>query len=137
MVLRKNEIVLFEKTNYIKDFTSLKYLDHELTGYKSLVILPLQTLTQKLGIICFVSDVKDGFDHEMIQVLETYVAQASINIHNSRLVNEAIKNERFKESAKIAMGIQKRLLPSIKPHKEKFDIHTYCKMAEEIGGRLL
>ncbi|MFQ3575946.1 MAG: SpoIIE family protein phosphatase, partial [Cytophagales bacterium] len=134
-LLRKNEIVLFEKTNYIKDLTVLKHQkDNELRDYRSLIILPLQTYSQKLGLICFLSNVSDGFDNEMVEILETYVAQASISIHNSRLVNDAIENERFKESAKIAMGIQSRLLPKTLPYKEKFEIEAYCEMAGEVGG---
>jgi phosphoserine phosphatase RsbU/P len=65
-----------------------------------------------------IKEVKDGFNKEMINIINTFVGQASISVENYRLLNEAIKNERYKEELKIAQRVQRSLLPTELHHDD-------------------
>ena len=55
-----------------------------------------------IGKLALLKDLREGFNREMIEIIRTFVSQASISIENFRLVEEAIENERYKEELKIA-----------------------------------
>ncbi len=102
--------------------------------YKSILFFPLfvqDTLTAKLILL---KDISDGFNREMIEIIRTFVNQASISIENQRLLQEAIENERYKEELEIAKRVQGSLLPDILHKNDDFDIITYTRSAAEVGG---
>lgn len=132
---RKNDLDISNQTNYIKDITSLKYFEEiKKLNYKSFLIMPLQTYNKKLGLLTLISDVKEGFDNEVTNIVETYVSQASVTIHNARLISNAIENERYKEALKIAEKVQQSLLPKELINNKYFETAAFCKSAEEVGG---
>jgi serine phosphatase RsbU (regulator of sigma subunit) len=87
-----------------------------------------------IGQIVFLKVIKDGFTAEMINIVNAFVNQAAISIENSRLVSEAIKNERYKEELTIARKIQKSLIPSDINQSEFYSIASFTEAAEEVGG---
>ncbi len=107
-------------------------LKHEI--YKSIFVLPMIIRDQPVATLTLVKDVKDGFSKEMIEIIRTFVNQASISIENYRLMQEAIINERYKEELKIAKRVQDSLLPKILYTNDDLEIAAFSKAAAEVGG---
>ena len=107
-------------------------LKHEL--YKSLIVIPLSIQDKKIAKLALVKDVNDGFSNEMIEIIRTFINQASISIENYRLMQEAIVNERYKEELKIAQRVQDSLLPKHLNTISDLEISAYSKPAAEVGG---
>jgi len=102
--------------------------------YKSAFLIPLIVNKKTIGRMYLVKEVRDGFNKEMINIITTFVGQASISVENYRLLNEAIKTERYKEELKIAQQVQRSLLPKELHHNEKFEICGFSVAADEVGG---
>ena len=104
------------------------------TNFRSALQFPVTAKGKKIGSLVLLKDVADGFNKEMIDIIDTFVNQASISIENFRLLQEAITNERYKEELKIANRVQKQLLPDKLGKSEDFDIHAFSQAADEVGG---
>lgn len=139
----REEVGRFLKENKpFKDFLdinsgkSFEYISGKLNHltYKSALIVPIKINKEILGYIYLLKEVKDGFNKEMINIITTFVGQASISVENHKLLNEAIQNERYKEELKIAQRVQRSLLPSILHHNENFEIAGISEAADEVGG---
>lgn len=102
--------------------------------FKSIMVLPIMVKSTQVGSLVLLKEVSDGFNKEMINIISTFVNQASISVENFRLINEAIENERYQEELKIAKRVQQALLPSDLEHNGKFDICAYSVAADEVGG---
>ncbi len=107
-------------------------LRHEI--YKSIFVIPILIRDQPVATLSLVKDVKDGFSKEMIEIIRTFVNQASISIENYRLMQEAIINERYKEELKIAKRVQDSLLPKTLYTNDDLEIAAFSKAAAEVGG---
>ena len=79
-------------------------------------------------------EVADDFSKDMLNILNTFVSQASISIENFRLMGEALENERYKEELNIAKSVQQALIPKKLDHDEHFEIHAFTEAAAEVGG---
>jgi len=116
---------------------NLKKIPHaseiENLNFKSALVLPLYSTSERIGNLGLLKKVNDGFDKEIIEIINTYLAQASVSIHNSRLLNSAIENERYKAQLSVAKKVQKRLLPTYL-EVPNFDVSVFYKSAEEVGG---
>jgi len=102
--------------------------------YKSALMVPLAVNQRTIGRIYLLKEVKDGFNKEMVNIISTFVGQACISVENYRLLNEAIKNERYKEELKIAQRVQRSLLPDTLHHDDSFEICGFSIAADEVGG---
>ncbi len=102
--------------------------------YKSIVVIPLFIQEQYIASIALLKDVNEGFSKEMIEIIRTFVNQASISIENHRLMMEAIVNERYKEELKIAKRVQEGLMPKALHTNCDLEISTFSKAAAEVGG---
>lgn len=107
-------------------------IPHEI--FQSVLIIPIRANKRILGDLFLLKEVKDGFNKEMINIISTFVGQTSISIENYRLLNEAIKNERYREELEIAQRVQRSLLPSELHHNECFEIDGFSAAADEVGG---
>jgi phosphoserine phosphatase RsbU/P len=136
---------LYELISNIKPFSEFnwKASDNETRKYlgkiphnifKSALMLPLVVNQKTIGRLFLIKEVKDGFNKEMINIINTFVGQASISVENYRLLNEAIKNERYKEELKIAQRVQRSLLPTELHHDDCFEISGISEAADEVGG---
>ncbi|WP_194776741.1 GAF domain-containing SpoIIE family protein phosphatase [Pararhodonellum marinum] len=103
-------------------------------AFKSVLINPLVVNKEWIGNLILLKEVKDGFNKEMVGIISTFVGQACISVENYRLLNEAIKNERYKEELQIAKRVQQSLLPSELVHDEHFEIAGFSQAADEVGG---
>ena len=134
-ILRKNQVNIDNEPQYIKNIKSFRYTERLNTlSYKSLLMVPLSSHNHRLGTLVLLKNINDGFDKEMVDIIFTFVSQASIAIKNFRLISEAVQTERYKEELKIARDAQKSLLPP----NQIFNIHTetavFSKSSDEVGG---
>jgi len=107
-------------------------LRHEF--YRSIVVIPLFIQDQYVASIALLKDVNEGFSKEMIEIIRTFINQASISIENHRLLMEAIVNERYKEELKIAKRVQEGLMPKALHTNCDLEISAFSKAAAEVGG---
>src|SRR5690554_901433 len=107
-------------------------IKHEV--YSSAIIFPLNINKEVVGNLFLLKEVREGFNKEMIGIISTFVGQACISVENYRLLNEAIKNERYKEELEIAQRVQRSLLPSKLHHNRCFDVTGFSEAADEVGG---
>lgn len=103
-------------------------------GYKSIIALPVLIQNHQVGTLALLQEVSDAFNREMVEIITTFVNQASISLENFTLIKEAIEHERYKEELKIAKRVQRSLLPAAMLHNENFDIVAYSMAADEVGG---
>lgn len=103
-------------------------------NFRSILQFPVTVKGEKIGVLALLKEVNDGFNREMIDIIDTFVNQASISVENFRLLNEAITNERYKEELKIANRVQNKLLPDKLEPCGAYDIHAFTKAADEVGG---
>lgn len=103
-------------------------------NFRSILQFPVTVKGEKIGVLALLKEVNDGFNREMIDIIDTFVNQASISVENFRLLNEAITNERYKEELKIANRVQNKLLPERLEPCEAYDIHAFSQAADEVGG---
>ncbi|MGB3464683.1 MAG: GAF domain-containing SpoIIE family protein phosphatase [Cyclobacteriaceae bacterium] len=102
--------------------------------YKTIMVFPVMVKNVQIGSLALLKEVSEGFNREMINIINTFVNQASISVENFRLINEALENERYKEELKIAKKVQKALLPEGLEEITAFEIHAYSVAADEVGG---
>ena len=107
-------------------------LKHEI--YKSIFVFPLFIQDKQIASMALLKDVNDGFSKEMIEIIRTFVNQASISIENYRLMEEAIINERYKEELKIAKRVQDSLIPKRLYSNDDLEISGFSMAAAEVGG---
>ncbi len=125
-------------SGYLKGQTDAKieYINGKIPHetYQSVLLIPIRANKKVLGDLFLLKEVKDGFNKEMINIISTFVGQTSISIENYRLLNEAIKNERYREELEIAQRVQRSLLPSELHHNACFEIDGFSAAADEVGG---
>lgn len=104
------------------------------SNFRSVLIIPMEIQGEISGYMYLLNELSDGFNKEMISIINTFVSQASISVENFRLMGEALENERYKEELNIAKSVQRALLPEKLAHDERFDIHGFTQAAAEVGG---
>lgn len=102
--------------------------------YKSVFIVPITLQNEVAGFMYLLNEVSDGFNGEMINIINTFASQASVSVENVRLMGQAIENERYKEELNIAKSVQRALLPVRLDHNDSFEIHAFTEAAAEVGG---
>ena len=142
--IEKNEIISSIKNNRIKNLHTSgtpkggkptrfsAELKHEI--YKSIFVVPVNVQGEQIASLALVKDVYDGFSKETIEITKTFINQASLSIENYRLMEEAIRNERYKEELKIAKRVQDSLLPKHLCTNDDLEISAFSKAAAEVGG---
>lgn len=102
--------------------------------YKSILTFPLMIQNRQIGSLALLKEVEDGFNKEMVDIVNTFGSQASISIENFRLLSVALDNERYKEELKIAKRVQRSLLPEKAELNTYFDLSAFSESADEVGG---
>jgi len=102
--------------------------------FSSILMYPITVKNEKIGSLALLKEVDDGFNKEMIDIIDTFVNQASISVENFRLLKEAIKTERYKEELDIATRVQNSLLPSKLEKNQAYEIVAFTRAADEVGG---
>jgi sigma-B regulation protein RsbU (phosphoserine phosphatase) len=104
------------------------------TDFRSIIALPVMVKNEQLGSLVLLREMSDSFNRDLVDIIVTFVNQASISIENFLLLTDALENERYKEQLKIAQEVQKSLLPSELTSNKSFDISAFSQAAEEVGG---
>lgn len=102
--------------------------------YRSVLALPIFLQNEQAGCLVLLQEVSDAFNREMVEIIRTFVSQASISLENALLIKDAIENERYKEQLNIAKNVQKSLLPQKMDINPKLKVATYSMAADEVGG---
>ncbi len=102
--------------------------------YKSALIYPLEVHNEKLGTMVLLKEVNDGFNKEVVNIVNTFGNQAAVSIENYRLVQSAIENERYQEELKIAKRVHESLLPSDLESNDHYELTAFSQAADEVGG---
>ncbi len=102
--------------------------------FKSVLVYPLEVQNEKIGTMVLLKEVSDGFNNDVVNIVNTFGNQAAVSIENHRLLQSAIENERYLEELSIAKRVHESLLPSTLECNEYFDITAYSKPADEVGG---
>jgi serine phosphatase RsbU (regulator of sigma subunit) len=133
--IKKNGIRIGKDYHYTKNIKSLKHNEKiKKMGFHSILIIPLHTPTKYLGLLALIKKVDDGFDKEILEVVNSFASQATVSIENSRLLKEAIEHERYREEIKIARTVQQSLLPKRFSYNSAFQISIFTESADEVGG---
>lgn len=104
------------------------------SAYKTVLVVPLTVQGKVVGFMHLLNEIKDNYNKEMLNIIDTFVNQASISIENFQLLGEAIRNERYKEELNIAKKVQRALIPDTLAHDDNFSIHAFTHAATEVGG---
>lgn len=102
--------------------------------YRSILALPIFLQNEQTGCLVLLQEVSDAFNREMVEIIRTFVSQASISLENALLIKDAIENERYKEQLNIAKNVQKSLLPQKMDINPQLKVATYSMAADEVGG---
>ena len=102
--------------------------------FKSVLIYPLEVQQEKIGTMVLLKEVSDGFNNDVVNIINTFGNQAAVSIENYRLLQSAIENERYLEELSIAKRVHESLLPSTLESNEYFEITAFSKPADEVGG---
>jgi len=102
--------------------------------YKSLLYIPLSYGYEIIGELVLIRGLFDGFDKQLIDSVKTYADQAVSSIINSRLVNEAVENQRYQEEKKIAQEVKAQLIQEKFPPCKGFEIAALTKSSGDVGG---
>ncbi len=109
-------------------------IDMDEFNFRAIIAFPLVIQKKKAGYLVLLKDVADGFNKEMMDIVNTFVNQACVSLENVQLLREALENERYKEELKIAEKVQKRLLPHDLVTNGAFHIAAFSEAASEVGG---
>ncbi len=104
------------------------------TKFKSIIALPILVQNEQVGYIVLLNEVSEAFNREMVNIITTFVNQASISLENLSLIKESIENERYKEQLKIAKNVQKSLLPTSLINNNHLVMAAFSMAADEVGG---
>lgn len=104
------------------------------SDFKSVLVYPMQVQNENIGTMVLLKEVTDGFNNDVVNIVNTFGNQASVSIENHRLLQSAIENERYLEELNIAKRVHESLLPSSLESNEHFEITAYSKPADEVGG---
>jgi phosphoserine phosphatase RsbU/P len=125
----QDNYVMIDELNKEKNYGQIAH-----TGFKSLIALPLIAYKEKLGTIYLFSELKKGFEKEMIELVNTYVIQASTSVSNFRLINDAIENARYKQEIDIAKKVQNDLLPKEIISNDHLEMSIFSHSPDIVGG---
>lgn len=102
--------------------------------FKSIIALPIMVQNRQVGFIVLLNEVSEAFNREMVNIITTFVNQASVSLENLSLIQESIENERYKEQLKIAKNVQKSLLPTELINNDHLTMAAFSMAADEVGG---
>lgn len=124
-----NQYVIVDDINTNKNVRKQDYLP-----YLSLIIIPLINYGEKLGSIYLFSEIKSAFEKQMIDIVLTYVNQASTTISNFRLLKNAVENARYQEEVEIAKKVKNSLLTATSIDNDDIEFDVIYQSADDVGG---
>lgn len=130
-VLQTRKALVIDDVENDKRTEHLSDIKHKIG---SLVIVPLQSHDNFIGILYATKDIAYGFDKDDVDVITAFADQATIAIDNSRLIEKSLERERLLREMMVAQEMQKKLLPQILPDFKEVEIEALSTPAFEVGG---
>jgi len=106
----------------------------EMRNIGTLVIAPLMSRGDIIGLLCVCKRKAFEFDKEIVDVLFAFADMVSIALENSALIRESIEKERMEQELIVAQQMQRSLLPHVLPQSPQFEIAARSVPAYEVGG---
>jgi phosphoserine phosphatase RsbU/P len=100
----------------------------------SLLIIPLLSHGNVIGVLFATKDISYGFDHDDADILSGFADQVAIAIENAKLIKKSLEKERLQRELMLAQEMQKRLLPQHLPTLPTVDMQAVSSPALEVGG---
>ncbi|MEI7907636.1 MAG: PP2C family protein-serine/threonine phosphatase, partial [Bacteroidota bacterium] len=100
----------------------------------SLLIVPLLSHEQVIGIVYATKEINFGFDKDDVDILAGFADQVAIAIENARLIERSFEKERLQRELMLAQEMQQRLLPQHLPVFATVDMKAVSSPALEVGG---
>jgi serine phosphatase RsbU (regulator of sigma subunit) len=125
------------KIIYIGDLAASKEMSIPENLYrkiKSLVVVPLISHSELIGILYIGKSFAYGFDKEYLNIITTFADQVTISIENSKLIEKSIEKERMERELLLAQKMQRQLLPHSFPVHKNIDLCAISIPAYEVGG---
>lgn len=125
-----------KKVLMIDDVSSDKRTKHlpRMKKAGSLLIVPLLSHQQVIGILYATKEIEFGFDQDDVDILSGFADQVAIAIENARLIERSFEKERLQRELMLAQEMQKRLLPQELPVLDSVDMKAVSSPALEVGG---
>jgi serine phosphatase RsbU (regulator of sigma subunit) len=137
----KSEIVdLFKSINETTIIESIPDKINELPELitidfaKSIIITPLNRGNERIGTLIVFKLNEYDFEQEELLLMKAFSDNVSIALENSRLLEESILKERYRQELLIARDIEQKLIPAVLPQIPNFSIAGFMIPAEEVGG---
>lgn len=120
-----SEPLLLEDTERFKNFRQ--------KGFS--LIIPLRLKDETRGILMLGSKISGiEFSREDLEFLTTLGNQAITSLENARLFEETLEKQRMENELKIARTMQQKLLPSVIPQPNHYEIVAVNIPSLEVGG---
>lgn len=138
--IEKENALFFKKLIQEKGYnnTSLKSYSNNYfiakghkTEYNSILAVPIKSGESHLGTVVLLKKMSGAFDNMMVTIVNTFVAQASIAIHNYKTLRGSNGTD---SSMLVAQKVHRRLLPSNGDQIQEFAFHAFSEPAEAVGG---
>lgn len=105
-------------------------------GFDSLSVLiqPIIANHCVIGNIGITRGIEDGFDNDILELIDSYVSQASLTLENQTLLQKALEHERFLEEKKIAHSVKEKLLRKDLPLGPNIEYTLFSDSSDHVGG---
>lgn len=109
-----------------------------LPGARHLLVSPIEIEGDKRGLLVVADkESRTGvgpFQDSDCRTLQLFANQAAIALENARLHRDALEKERLEREMELAAEIQKRLLPTVVPEVEGYELLGWSRPAQQVGG---
>lgn len=102
------------------------------SDYNSILTAPIRSGESYLGTVVLLKKMSGAFDNMMMTIVNTFVAQASIAIHNYKILRGSQVS--VDRSMSVAQRVHQRLLPKDGHLIKDFDFYAFSESAEAVGG---
>jgi len=129
-------LIMIEKKRIYRESVDIRNSGGEALSkkVKSLVVIPLISHAELIGILYIASNRQYGFDKEYLGIISTFADQVTISIENARLIEKSLEKERMERELLLAQKMQKKLLPQTFPSHPNLDLYASTIPAYEVGG---
>jgi sigma-B regulation protein RsbU (phosphoserine phosphatase) len=118
----------------VKSDRRTQHVHNVVKSFDSMVIVPLISHEQTIGILYATKGMQYGFDKQDVELISAFADQATIAIDNSRLIEKSLERERLLREMMLAQDMQRKLLPQQLPSLSMVEIEALSSPAFEVGG---
>ncbi len=131
IVHETKRVFLIDNVGHDKRTTYIRQVNRKI---ESLLVVPLISHTEVIGILYATKDMAYGFEKEDVDSVSAFADQVTIALENAKLIEQSIEKERLEQELMVAQEMQRKLLPQSIPHFSKLDIDAVSYPAYEVGG---